>query len=127
MDNKNSYLIIEDDPAIRLIHKDYLYDISPSCEIYEAENAAQGLCLYFEKKPYMVLLDMMMPYMGGDSFLDTLDEGISNNLLSTKPRIIVITAIDDVKRLMSIGKRLSVEAVISKPISQKQLSSLVEE
>ncbi|CAN2042232.1 Signal transduction response regulator, receiver region domain protein [Candidatus Magnetomoraceae bacterium gMMP-15] len=125
MKKHQCFLIVEDDPAIRMIHRDFLTELVPDCVIYEAENAAQGICLYFEHQPYMVMLDMLMPYMGGKTFLDVLEEGILSNILTKKPRIIVITSIEDIKELMGIGKRFAVEAVISKPISQKQLSILL--
>jgi len=125
--NMLRFLIIEDDEMIRIIHKEFLEELFPECEILEAENAAQGICLYFECRPNVILLDMMMPLMGGESFLDILEEGYSKNILKDKPKIVVITAIKDVKELMSIGKRFAVEAVISKPLVQSQLKALLDD
>jgi len=124
---KIRFLIVEDDEMIRLIHKDFLKDLYPESEIIEAENGAQGICHYFESHPNIILLDMMMPIMGGEAFLDILEEGHNSNILKDKPKIIVVTAIKDVKELMSIGKRFAVEAVISKPLVQNQLKSLLED
>ncbi|ETR71406.1 MAG: two-component system, unclassified family, response regulator [Candidatus Magnetoglobus multicellularis str. Araruama] len=127
MNNKIRFLIVEDDEMIRLIHKDFLGDLYPECDIIEAENGAQGICHYFESRPDIILLDMMMPIMGGEAFLDILEEGHQTNILKDKPKIIVVTAIKDVKELMSIGKRFAVEAVISKPLVQTQLKSLLQD
>jgi len=125
--DKIRFLIVEDDEMIRMIHKDFLRDLYPESEIFEAENGAQGICQHFEKNPTIILLDMMMPILGGEGFLDILEEGHNCNILTNKPKIIVVTAIKDVKELMSIGKRFAVEAVISKPLVQNQLKSLLED
>lgn len=122
----NSFLIIEDEPITRMMYKGFLTELVPDCTIYEAENAAQGLCLYFEKKPLIVMLDMMMPMMSGEIFLDILEEGINLKLLSTTPKIIVITAIEDAKQLMDITKRFAVVAVIPKPLPYETLVELLE-
>jgi two-component system response regulator DctR len=128
MNKKNiRFLIVEDDEMIRLIHKDFLKDLYPGSEIIEAENGAQGICHYFENHPNIILLDMMMPIMGGEAFLDILEEGHQCNILKDKPKIIVVTAIKEVKELMNIGKRFAVEAVISKPLVQNQLKSLLKD
>ena len=126
--NTNSnkrFLIVEDDPTIRLIHGDLLMEMMPHCDVFEAENGAHGLCLFFKNNPDIVFLDMMMPYMDGNSFLDVIEEGINREMFEKKPRVIVITAIEDVKQLISIGKRLAVEAVITKPATQKQLINIL--
>jgi len=123
--NEIKFLIVEDDEMIRLIHKDFLTDLFPRSIIYEAENGAQGICQFFENQPNIILLDMMMPIMGGEAFLDILEEGYHCNILSNKPKVIVVTAIKDVKELMKIGKRSSVEAVISKPLVLNQLKPLL--
>jgi len=125
--NNIRFLIVEDDEMIRIIHKDFLEELFPNCKIFEAENAAQGICLYFECRPHLILLDMMMPLMGGETFLEILEEGHRTKILKEMPKVVVVTAIKDVKELMAIGKRFAVEAVISKPLVQSQLKALLED
>jgi len=127
MNNKKiSFLIIEDEPITRMMYRGFLTELISDCVIYEAENAAQGLCLYFEKRPFIVMLDMMMPMMSGEIFLDILEEGINAKLLTTTPKIVVITAIEDAKQLMEITKRFAVIAVIPKPLPYETLAELLE-
>jgi signal transduction histidine kinase/DNA-binding response OmpR family regulator len=81
-------LVVEDDPAsremlVRVLRKEG-YDVA------EAENGSVALERIAERKPELILLDLMMPVMDGFQFL---------SVLSTQPQIadipvIVVTAKD---------------------------------
>jgi CheY-like chemotaxis protein len=127
MDSKyKRFLIVDDEPIIRMTYGDFVKDLIPEAEVYEAENAAQAICMYFEKRPDIVLLDIMMPVMSGEIFLDVLEEGISKEILSSKPRIIVVTSVSDSRQLLELTRRFAVEAVVSKPLLQPQLAEILE-
>ena len=63
-------LIVEDEPA----YLSWLHDqlAKNGYEVIDAQNGAQGLKLASDKKPDLILLDLLMPGMGGIKMLDAL-------------------------------------------------------
>ena len=64
--------IIEDEPHIRQMYKMKLE--AAGYEVAVAEDGQQGLQLVKVFKPDLVLLDLLMPIMGGDEMLKKLRE-----------------------------------------------------
>jgi two-component system chemotaxis response regulator CheY len=62
-------LVIDDSPIARRIIRYHLVKLGFRV-VGEADNAAQGLQLFRELKPKLVMLDVMMPERGGVSSLD---------------------------------------------------------
>ena len=62
-------LVIDDSPIARRIIRYHLVKLGFRV-VGEADNAAQGLQLFRELKPKLVMLDVMMPERGGASGLD---------------------------------------------------------
>jgi len=62
-------LVIDDSPIARRIIRYHLVKLGFRV-VGEADNAAQGLQLFRELKPKLVMLDVMMPERGGVSGLD---------------------------------------------------------
>jgi len=118
-------LVVEDDPLTRQLYVNYFNTIVPNYNLYEAENILKGTCLCFEKKPELVLLDMIMPGYGGEFLLDIMEEGFSKQILSFSPKIIVISSIESAEELMALTKRISVASVIPKPLPFDTLEELV--
>lgn len=63
-----SVLLVEDDPDIREGLGSFLEDQGYTVE--KAENGKEGLERLEQKKPGLVLLDLMMPVMNGWQFLE---------------------------------------------------------
>lgn len=63
-------LIVEDEPLIRKVYKDYLTKMG--LEVYEASNGQVGLSQAIEHKPDIILLDILMPIMDGIEMLKRL-------------------------------------------------------
>ncbi|MFA6499404.1 MAG: response regulator [Desulfurivibrionaceae bacterium] len=61
----HAFLIIDDGTVARTTLKNHLIAMFTDCKISEAVNGAQGLFLFFKKKPDLVFLDMLMPIMDG--------------------------------------------------------------
>lgn len=70
MENKKILLIVEDDIALSkaLVGK----FSTENFEILEAKNGLEGLDIAFNKKPDLILLDIVMPRMDGISMLKEL-------------------------------------------------------
>ena len=72
MNDKKTVLIIEDEPSIRKAIMDKL-ETSEFLSI-EAKNGEEGLIAAFEKKPDLILLDILMPKMDGMVMMKKLRE-----------------------------------------------------
>ena len=81
-------LIIEDDVAILRGLKDNLeYE---SYEVLTAEDGEKGYCLILEKKPDLIILDLMLPKMSGYELCRKVrDNGITTPILMLVKKWIV--------------------------------------
>ncbi|MDH5298205.1 MAG: response regulator [Desulfobulbaceae bacterium] len=120
------FLIIEDEVTARTVLKNHLRRAVPGCELLEAENGLQGLCLLLTEKPDIVFLDIIMPVMNGWELLDVVEKAHANGQLSQRPRIIVVTKISTFPELKKLTDRMIVETVISKPITRQMVSAFRE-
>lgn len=105
-------LIIEDDPAILFgLKKNLRYH---GYDIIVANDGAQGLELAINKKPDMILLDVMLPSMSGFDICKTL----KRNEIETP--IIILSAKDqDIDKIM--GLDLGADDYLTKPFSIGEL------
>ena len=116
--NRKTVLIIDDDPAItestRLALEAFGYDVQT------AGDGATGLALTEERKPDLIILDMMMPKRSGFLVLETLRQ------LDTDPtRVIMITA-NEGNRHKEYAEQLGVDAYIRKPFPMETLIAEVQ-
>lgn len=81
-------LLIEDDPATRKMMSDLLEN--EGWEVDEASNGKNALEKLSQRRPAVILLDLMMPEMDGFQFIDTLRR--HEDLLDIP--IIVVTAMN---------------------------------
>jgi response regulator of citrate/malate metabolism len=121
----NNILIIEDESVTRMMYRNYIRKIVPHYSIYEASNVLKGICLYFDKHPQLILLDMIMPGYNGKLLIDILEEGIKKKILSFKPKIIVISAIETVEELTELTRLLTVSTVMPKPLPFETLAEIL--
>jgi len=90
MSDSSVILVIEDDAAIRLgLRKSLGFE---GYEVHEAADGERGLEMVFERRPDLVVLDLMLPRINGFEVCKRLK---SNPALADIP-IIFITAHDDV-------------------------------
>lgn len=113
--------IIEDDSAIS-----QMYRIKFEAEGYEvetAENGKLGLALIEEMKPDIILLDLMMPEMGGEEMLQKLRETSWGKNI----KVIILTNMGESEAPPTI-RELSIEAFILKAnMTPRQVAELVKE
>jgi CheY-like chemotaxis protein len=69
---RKTILVVDDDEAIRETLCELL--VQEGYEVLCAENGLSAMELLADKKPSMVLLDLMMPVMSGWEVLEALEE-----------------------------------------------------
>ena len=92
-------LIVDDDPQVRTSHHILVENALPTYPIRLAENGTRALEIMKQELPALVLLDLVMPGMGG---ADVLDQMRADPRLRQVPVIILsnkVMSLEDVKRL----------------------------
>jgi two-component system response regulator VicR len=105
-------LIIEDDVAILRGLKDNLeYE---SYEVLTAEDGEKGYCLIQERKPDLIILDLMLPKMSGYELCRKVrEEGI------TTPILMLTARGEEMDRV--VGLDLGADDYVTKPFSVPEL------
>lgn len=107
-------LIVDDDQLIRAMLRDALADVP--CELREADSGDAALAAIEERRPAVVLLDLMMP---GKSGLEVLKQ-----INGKGSRVIVLSALDTealVQQAMADGAA----GFLPKPIHPLDVESVV--
>ncbi len=118
-------MIVEDDQPTRSLMRRTLEEAH--WEVAEAENGADGLERVTERRPDLILLDLMMPVMDGFDFVLELRKRENGRTIP----VIVVTAMDlsEAQRLQLAG---GVEHIIEKGAFEQdelldQVRALVEQ
>ena len=98
-------LVIDDESIIRKVLDRAFRGFGH--EVFLAENGADGLRLWKEVLPDIVVLDVLMPVMGGIEVLEHLD-------FPTKAKIVVMSAFTG-EGSEAIQKRANVSLFLQKP------------
>lgn len=117
-------LIVDDEITARTILGNHLEKSVPGRELFEAANGTEALFRYLKYQPDVVLLDLIMPVVDGETFLTIIEDAFQKGFLKKPPKIIVITSFDDPGKLLEVSGRPSVETVIPKPITQATIERL---
>jgi signal transduction histidine kinase/DNA-binding LacI/PurR family transcriptional regulator/AraC-like DNA-binding protein/CheY-like chemotaxis protein len=92
-------LIVDDDSEIRAAHQKLVEQGLPGCQVRLAESGEVALQWMENEVPTLVLLDLVMPGLGG---ADVLDHMRANPRLRSVPVVILsskLLSLDDIKRL----------------------------
>jgi CheY-like chemotaxis protein len=111
-------LIIDDDFGMRELLS--LHLANAGYRVRVAEDGVEGGKMLLAGIPDLVLLDMRMPHMGGDTLLELLraDEALKHL------KIIVLTSIRNDAFLMKINA-LGVSGLLAKPVDKDALLATV--
>jgi DNA-binding response OmpR family regulator len=112
-------LVVEDDPSVRGLLQTLL-----SAEGYDVATASDGLAGLVKassRRPSLILLDLMMPDLGG---IRVLEELRGDPALSDVPVIVVTGKIDAVAGLQDV---LGEDSVFAKPFGVAELLARVSE
>src|SRR5581483_10496945 len=93
-----SVLVIDDEPHVHLFLRTLL-EAAGAGEIREAPNGAEGVALYAQSRPDLVLLDLNMP---GQTGIDTLEQIMAND---PEAAVIIVTSQHDKQTVMECQQR----------------------
>ncbi len=116
----NRVLVVEDDPSISQVMTEVLQELD--CAVDTARNGAEALeKVRSEPLPDVVVLNVRMPVMDGETFLETWrdEEGPSASV----PVVLATAARDG----QAIAERVGAEAFLPKPFDIDDLLEVVEQ
>ncbi|MGM0706307.1 MAG: response regulator, partial [Bacteroidota bacterium] len=108
-------LVVEDDATLRELLS---YRLEAHCEVATAVDGVDALEKIEERRPDLIVSDVMMPRMDGFTLLQELQERKETRAI---PFIFLTARTDEDARLT--GMRLGVDDFITKPFDMKQLIS----
>ena len=113
-------LIVEDDPISQHLLMSLLK--KQKFEITIANNGAEGLFYYLRDLDFdVVLLDLMMPEIDGEQFLQVIQALYNSEYIPRTSNIIIQTAVENYTHLMRLLEIKSVFSVRTKPIRRTDL------
>uniref|UniRef100_A0A7J2TK12 Response regulator n=1 Tax=Archaeoglobus fulgidus TaxID=2234 RepID=A0A7J2TK12_ARCFL len=108
-------MIVDDETAMREILKIMLRNY----QVIEASNGREALELYKKEVPDIVLIDIMMPIMGG---IETIRE---IKKINPKAKVVAITAYASSKGEKAV--EAGADYILKKPFTRKEVIRVVEE
>lgn len=115
-------LVIEDDEFNCMLYHDILCD--EQIQIDSAHDGQQGLDKFKEKVYDLILLDLMLPKIGGLEVARSMREYEATTHYATRTPIIVITA-NSIPGTRQLVQAAGVEGYLSKPFDIVELRELV--
>lgn len=105
-------LLVDDDPIIRLILKNFLSDLFK--KIFEAKDGREGLQIFNHEKIDIIITDNLMPNMNGVEMIKTIRQ------TDTKVPIIVVTSSSDTNFLIQFINS-GVNQFLKKPLAKSNI------
>jgi len=108
-------LVIDDKKELRTLIKQYLSQ--EGFEVIQAEDGQKALYVARQEKPDLILLDLMMPEMGGYEFMRVYSREADT------PTIILTAKLDENDKVL--GLELGADDYITKPFSMRELTARI--
>ena len=108
-------LVVDDNPDILNMLKAYL--TGEGYQVVTAANGQKALYVARAEKPDCIVLDMMMPEMGGDEFIRIYTAE------SDTPILVLTAKVDETDKVL--GLELGADDYVTKPFSPRELSARV--
>jgi DNA-binding response OmpR family regulator len=112
-------LVVEDDPSVRGLLETLL--IAEGYDVATASDGLAGLVKATSRRPSLILLDLMMPDLGGIRVLEELRE---DPAMAEVPVIVVTGKLDAVPAL---AEQLGAASVFAKPFGVAELLARIAE
>ena len=104
-------LVVDDKASVRKVVRDYLTE--EGFRAVTAENGREALYVARHEKPDLILLDIMMPEMGGYEFLRTYRKERST------PIILLTARLEEADKVL--GLELGADDYVTKPFGMREL------
>ena len=114
---QRTILIVDDDPAIRAVVRDFLDSVGYRTLI--ARDGDEAIAMSHAARPDLIIMDLMLPRMTGGEVAAKLKE----DLPTARIPIVAVSAVDDVGEIADI---LPLDAVIAKPFDLDALHRTIE-
>src|SRR5919205_169843 len=108
-------LVVDDEVKLRDLLRVYLEQ--EGYHVVEAANGREALYVARVEKPDLVILDLMMPEMGGYDFIRAF------NKESTTPVIVLTARVEDQDKIL--GLELGADDYVTKPFNVRELMARV--
>lgn len=119
MDSTETVLIIEDDTNIRDMYGDALS--AAGLTVYKAQNGEDGVVQALKERPKVVLVDIMMPGMGGHEVVSR----IRKDAWGKTARIIFLTNMTDADNVVAAVAQKPEEYIIKSQTEIKDVVNMV--
>jgi DNA-binding response OmpR family regulator len=108
-------LVVDDNPDIQNMLKTYL--TGEGFQVVTASNGQKALHVARDEKPDCIVLDMMMPEMGGDEFIRIFTAEADT------PILVLTAKVEETDKV--IGLELGADDYVTKPFSPRELTARV--
>jgi two-component system alkaline phosphatase synthesis response regulator PhoP len=108
-------LVVDDEKRLRDMVQAYL--VHEGFRVVTAANGQEALYVARQEKPDLVVLDLMMPEMGGYEFLRAYNKERAN------PVIILTAKVDENDKVL--GLELGADDYVTKPFSMRELTARI--
>jgi CheY-like chemotaxis protein len=123
--NRNTYLLIDDDPIISLVHRDTILSVDPDAVIIEKSTGRVALSFFesIESFPDYILLDINMPEMNGFEFLNQLYKIAPKSCKNVK--VYLLTSSVNPRDLDQMKEYDCILDCVSKPLTTRYLTQVL--
>ncbi len=108
-------LVVDDDLDLRKLVSSYLRE--EGFRVVSAANGREALFVTREEKPDLIVLDLMMPEMGGYDFIRELSKS------SSLPIIVLTAKLEEGDKVL--GLELGADDYVTKPFSLRELTARI--
>jgi len=108
-------LVVDDNPDIQSMLKEYL--TREGFDVSTASNGQKALFVAREEKPDCIVLDMMMPEMGGQEFIRIYTAEADT------PILVLTARVDETDKVL--GLELGADDYVTKPFSLRELTARI--
>ena len=108
-------LVVDDKKELRTLLKQYLSQ--EGFEVVSAGDGREALFIARQEKPDLIILDLMMPEMGGYEFMRTYNREVDT------PTIILTAKLEESDKVL--GLELGADDYVTKPFSMNELTARI--